>query len=218
MLFHTFLFVFIAEMADKTQLMIMAMMNRYRMKTVISGLILGVLSISALSVLAGDLIGDIIPMWAVKLCGAMMFLCFGFYNLIQQEETEASHKNQFRFPILSIAFTFLLAELGDKTQLATVALAADHMDAHLQVFLGASLGLIAANIFGIFAGRFIFSHISETTVKVCSSFIFFFFGSISIFEILPYNPYAIIIYSMVLIMIAYLIYSKAQKKDQSNYS
>lgn len=208
MFLHTFLFVFIAEMADKTQLMVMALMHRYRFKTVLVGMIFGVFMISGISVLAGDLIGDFIPMWVVKLSGAALFIFFGFYNLVQKDETEAVHNAKIRFPILSIACTFIIAELGDKTQLATVALAADHMDAHLQVFLGASLGLIAANLFGIFAGTYIFSHISENTVKVCSSFIFLFFGSVSIFEVIPASVNMICIYSFTLIFIAYMIYMK----------
>ena len=208
LLFHTFLFVFIAEMADKTQLMIMAMMNRFRIKSVLCGLILGVVAISGLSVLAGNLIGEIIPIWMVKICGAALFLFFVFYNLVQKDEEENAHKTHVRFPVLSIACTFLLAELGDKTQLATVALAADHMEQQLQVFLGASAGLIAANIFGIFLGRFLFSHISESCIKVCSSFIFLFFGSINIFELLPVYPLFIIAYSVVIITLAYILFTR----------
>ena len=84
MLFHTFLFVFLAEMADKTQLMIMALTNRYSVKTVIAGMILGVFAISGVSVLAGDLIGDLIPMRLIKLAASAMFLFFGLMNLRRQ--------------------------------------------------------------------------------------------------------------------------------------
>lgn len=212
MFFHTFLFVFIAEMADKTQLTVMALMHRYRLKTVLWGMILGVIIISGLSVLAGDLIGDVIPMWVIKLSGAMMFIFFGFYNLVHKEEDNTTSNDKFRFPTISIALTFLLAELGDKTQLATVAIAADHMDAHLQVFLGASAGLILANIFGIFAGKFIFSCISENTIRVCSTFIFFFFGSINFFEVFPSSIQIIFIYSAMLILLAYFFYMHQEHK------
>lgn len=68
-------------MADKTQLMMMALTNRYRMKSVILGMMLGVIIISAFSTLAGDLIGDMIPMQLIKLAAAAMFLGFGFFNL-----------------------------------------------------------------------------------------------------------------------------------------
>ena len=67
MILHTFLLIFMAEMADKTQLMIMALTNKYKMREVIIGMISGVFMISALSVLAGDLIGTLIPMEMVKL-------------------------------------------------------------------------------------------------------------------------------------------------------
>lgn len=212
MFLHTFLLVFIAEMADKTQLMIMALTNRYRVKTVVIGMFLGVLIISALSVLAGDLIGDFIPMKMVKIIAALMFIFFGLTNLKVGHDEEHKHKKTMRFPIVSIAFTFLIAELGDKTQLATVALAADHMGEHIPIFLGASLGLILANILGIFAGKFIFSKFSEDSVKIASSFFFFLFGSITLFEVIPGSELIILIYSTLLIGMAYIIYMKSRKQ------
>jgi len=211
MILHTFLFIFLAEMADKTQLMMMALTNKYKLRSVIAGMILGVVTISALSVLAGDLIGDFIPMVFVKLCAACVFLIFGMINLLPSKE-EGKSPIDLPVPVLSVALTFLLAELGDKTQLATVAFAADHMEHHFPIFLGASLGLIAANLIGIFAGKLIFAHFHEDSVKVVSSFIFFVFGSINVFEILPFHYGLIWIYSILLITVAYFCYVKSRKK------
>lgn len=210
MLLHTFLLVFIAEMADKTQLMIMALTNKYNLRNVVIGMISGVFIISGLSVLAGDLIGDLIPMEVVKLCAACMFLMFGITNLKPSKEEDGKDYN-FRFPILSIAFTFILAELGDKTQLATVALAADHMGDHFVIFLGASFGLIMANLFGIFAGKLIFSHFSEDSVKVVSSFIFFLFGSLNVFEVFEGSVWIVCIYSCILIICAYITFMHTRR-------
>lgn len=214
MLFHTFILVFFAEMADKTQLMMMALCNRYKTRNVVIGMGLGICMISALSVCAGDLIGDYIPIAVVKIGAAMMFLGFGLWNLRESKEEEGKNVSM-HFPIISIAFTFMLAELGDKTQLATVALAADHMDAHLMVFLGGSLGLFLANLIGIFAGKLIFSHVSENTVKVGSSYFFFLFGSITLFEAITVTLPIIIIYSILLISIAYFVYVHARKTSLS---
>ncbi len=210
MILHTFLLIFTAEMADKTQLMIMTLTNKYKLREVILGMICGVLLISALSVLAGDLIGTFIPLALVKLCAAAIFLIYGLLNLKPAKEEDA-HSYQFHIPTLAIAFTFLIAELGDKTQLATVAFAADHMEHHLAVFLGASLGLIAANLIGIFAGKLLLSHINEDVVKVVSSFIFFGFGSLNIFEVFGADTLIIWIYSTVLISLAYIYYTKSRR-------
>lgn len=212
MFFHTFLFVFVAEMADKTQLMIMALTNRYRMKTVVCGMVMGVLVISAISVLMGDLIGDLIPMRTIKMIAAIMFLWFGLVNLRpSKDEGESVHLTA-HLPVLSIAITFLIAELGDKTQLATVALAADHMEAHLSIFLGAALGLIMANIVGIFAGKLIFSRFSEDSVKVASTFFFFLFGSITLFEAMPVSTLICILYSIVLILTGFFMFKHSRKQ------
>lgn len=215
MFVHTFLLVFIAEMADKTQLMMMALCNRYKTRTVVIGMGLGITMISALSVLAGDLIGDFIPMTLVKLAAALMFLGFGLWNLKDGGEEEDGRHLALRIPIISIAFTFMLAELGDKTQLATVALAADHMDAHLQVFLGGALGLFMANLIGIFAGKLILSHLSEDTMKVGSSFFFFVFGSITLFEAISVSFPMMVAYSFLLISCGYLIYMHSRKRKHA---
>lgn len=214
MSFHTFILVFLAEMADKTQLMMMALCNRYKTRNVVIGMGLGICMISALSVCAGDLIGDYIPIKVVKMAAAMMFLGFGLWNLRDGKEEEGKDISV-RFPVLSIAFTFMLAELGDKTQLATVALAADHMDAHMAVFLGGAFGLFLANLIGIFAGKLIFSHVSQNTVKVGSSYFFLLFGSITLFEAVTVSLPVIVIYSIFLITIAYLIYVHARKTSLS---
>ena len=212
MLFHTFLLVFLAEMADKTQLMLMALCNRYRTRTVVFGMALGICMISALSVCAGDLIGDFIPIELVKLAAAVMFLGFGLWNLKESKEEEEGKHIAIRIPVLSIALTFMLAELGDKTQLATVALAADHMDVHIQVFLGSALGLFMANLIGIFAGKLIFSHVSEGCVKVGSSFFFFLFGSITLFETITVSFTMLVLYSVILITAGYVIYTHSRKR------
>lgn len=212
MLFHTFLLVFIAEMADKTQFMIMALTNRFRLKTILCGMISGICIIAGLSVLAGDIIGDLIPVSVIKICGGIMFLAFGLWNLRQSKDEEDTHHVGSSLPVLSIAVSFILAELGDKTQLATVALAADHMQDHLPIFLGSALGLIMANLVGIFAGKFLFSRLSEDHVKLLSSFCFFFFGSTTLFEALPGSAIIYTIYSIVLIFMAYFIFTYSRKQ------
>lgn len=211
MLFQTLLFVFLAEMADKTQLMMMALTNRYRIKTVLCGMVIGVFFISGLSVLVGDVIGDFIPMYPIKCIAAVMFLLFGFLNLRYQKKEEKEKHIPIHFPIVSISLTFMLAELGDKTQLATVALAADHMGDHIPIFIGASLGLILANILGMFAGKLIFSHFKEDSVKVISSFFFFLFGSVTLFEAIPTNNIMLLVYSCVVILCAYSIFTISRR-------
>ena len=68
-----------------------------------------------------------------------------------------------------------------------------------------------ANILGIFAGKLIFSHLREDTVKVGSSFIFFLFGSLTLFEAVPGNNLIFIGYSTVLMVCAYAIYTFSRR-------
>lgn len=212
MLLQTLLFIFLAEIADKTQLMMIALTNRYRIKTVVCGMILGVLLISGFSVLAGNIIGEYIPMDLIKCIAGILFLLFGFLNLRYSDKKEKGTPCPIPFPIVSISFTFMLAELGDKTQLASVALAADHMNDHIAIFIGASLGLILANMLGMFAGKLVFAHIKEDSVKVVASFFFFLFGSITLFEALPVPPLFLIVYSCIVILCAYSIFTTSRKE------
>lgn len=211
MLFHTFLLVFVAEMADKTQFMIIALTHRFPIKTILLGMVSGIVVIVGLSVLAGDLIGNFVPISTVKLCGGIMFILFGIWNLKKTKEDTKQHNTMSRLPIISIAFSFILAELGDKTQLATVAMAADHMGEHLPIFIGATLGLVMANLIGIFAGKLIFTKLSEDHVKLLSSFFFFFFGSTTLFEAIPGSTMIYVTYSIVLMLVAFLMYSLSRK-------
>lgn len=210
MFLHTFLLVFIAEMADKTQLMIIALANKYKLKSVIFGLILGVISIVFLTILAGSYITKFIPIKYLKILAGIMFIIFGFNNLITKNKVDNKKNLNFKLPIISIAFTFFIAELGDKTQLTTLALTTNNE--LIEIFMGSCLGLICANLLGLFASNFIFSHLKEETINILSTFFFILCGSLTIFEFLPYNIYLIITYSILIILLAYFTFKINKRK------
>ncbi|MFR2885905.1 MAG: TMEM165/GDT1 family protein [Merdibacter sp.] len=110
-----------------------------------------------------------------------MFLLFGFSALKPKPE-EVKEGRRFHADWLSVAAAFFIAELGDKTQISALTLAAQH-DAHAAIFLGSCLGLLAANLLALAAGRFLMKHISDSALRLFSATVFFLFGSWTPFQL-----------------------------------
>lgn len=145
--------VALAEMGDKTQLLALLLAARYRRPAVI---LLGILlataanhaGAAAIGVFAGDLLGIDWLRWALAACFAAM----GVWALVPDEAPELGCEASRWGCLGATVGAFFLAEMGDKTQLATVALAAQH-DAALAVTAGSTLGLFAANAPAVLLGN-----------------------------------------------------------------
>ena len=80
---------FIAEMGDKTQLMLIAMTSKYKMRHIIIGTAVAVMVLNALAVLAGGLVGSLIPEWLIKIIAAGAFLFFAATSVGGKDDDEA---------------------------------------------------------------------------------------------------------------------------------
>jgi len=153
--FKVFLTEFIAEMGDKTQLMLIALTSKYKLRDIILGTAAAILVLNGLAVLAGGLVSEFIPAWLIKIIAAFAFLYFAASTLAgdDDEEEEGSGKSRIRFAPLAVFCTFFVAELGDKTQLTTITFGANEgMSAAVIVWIACSLGLFAADILGMLVG------------------------------------------------------------------
>jgi putative Ca2+/H+ antiporter (TMEM165/GDT1 family) len=119
------LLIALAELGDKTQILALALACRYKVWQVLVGILGATLAIHLLSTLAGQLIGDVIPKLWLSIATGVLFIGFGVWTL-RGEGEETADAPAARFgPIVTIAVAFFLAELGDKTQLMTISIAAD---------------------------------------------------------------------------------------------
>ena len=146
---------FIAEMGDKTQLMLVAMTSKYKLKDIILGTGVAILVLNGLAVLAGGLVSEVIPTWLIRLIAAGAFLFFAATTLKggEEEEEEVKENGKGKIAALSVFSTFFVAELGDKTQLTAITFGANEgMEAALVVWLACSIGLFAADIIGMLVG------------------------------------------------------------------
>lgn len=171
--------VFIAEMGDKTQLMLIAMTDKFKVRDIILGTAAAILVLNGIAVLAGGLVGSLIPDWLIKLVAAAAFLYFAATSLgdEEEEEEEGESKGKFAFAPLAVFCTFFIAELGDKTQLAAITFgASEGLSVAAIVWLACSVGLFAADIIGMMVGYLMQSKMPEGFLHWLAFLLFTVFG------------------------------------------
>lgn len=182
-----FLTEFIAEMGDKTQLMLIALTSKYKLRDIILGTAAAILVLNGLAVLAGGFVSEFIPDWLIKVIAAFAFLYFAASTISDddddEEEEEEGGRSKIKFAPLAVFCTFFVAELGDKTQLTAITFGAnEEMNAALIVWIACSLGLFAADILGMLAGYLLRSKTSEGLLNTLSFGIFSVFGVYTLFQ------------------------------------
>ncbi|MBO8168913.1 MAG: TMEM165/GDT1 family protein [Thermoanaerobacteraceae bacterium] len=174
------IFVVLAEMGDKTQLLGMAFATRFRARTVLAGVLVATLLNHFLAVAFGNYLTTIIPLKYVQITAAVSFVIFGLWT-IRGDKLEGEDKKNYFSPFWTVTIVFFIAEMGDKTQLASIALAAKYQS-FWWVLLGTTLGMMISNIIGILAGVVFGKKIPEKVVKFVSATIFILFGYLGLLE------------------------------------
>jgi putative Ca2+/H+ antiporter (TMEM165/GDT1 family) len=177
------IFVVLAEMADKTQLLAMAFATRYRWQTVMWGIFAATLANHLFAVLLGSYLTSIVPLQHIQVAASASFIIFGLWTL-RGDKLENEDK-RFNFsPFWTVAVAFFFAEMGDKTQLATIALATKYSSI-IQVWLGTTSGMLIADAIGIIFGIVLGKKIPEQAIKWFAALIFIFFGIAGLYGSLP---------------------------------
>jgi putative Ca2+/H+ antiporter (TMEM165/GDT1 family) len=171
-----------AELGDKTQLLTLAFATRYPVWKVIGAVFSATAVLMAIAVLFGGIINYYIPEFYLQLIAGIVFILFGLWILFGKEEEEKKDKTDNNHPFLLVFGAFFLAELGDKTQLATLALSAKY-GTPFQVWLGATLGMGTINAIAALAGNWIKKFVSERHVKLIGAAIFIIFGIVTLWNI-----------------------------------
>jgi Ca2+/H+ antiporter, TMEM165/GDT1 family len=177
--------VFVAELGDKSQLMTMTYALRHRWWIVLSGVAIAAFLVHGLSVTVGHFLGLTLPERPIAFAGAIAFFAFAAWtwrerrnNDDEDEEKEAAPEH--RFVLLAVVSSYVLAELGDKTMLATVALASDHQWAG--VWLGATLAMVLADGLAIAVGALLHRRLPERFLHSMASVLFLLFGLWLLFD------------------------------------
>lgn len=183
-------FIMMAEMGDKTQLVALAFATKYRVRDVIAGIFWATLVVHLFSVVVGQFLGEWIPIKYIQILAGASFIGFGIWTL-RGDELDDEHERQSKFgPLMTVAIAFFLAELGDKTQLATISLAAQYSSAtaekftsFLGVWAGSTLGMVLADGLAIIVGIVLGKRLPEKIIKWVSALIFIGFGVATLVEI-----------------------------------
>ena len=183
-LFSTFGLIFLAELGDKTQLASMALATRLPWRKVFLGAAAAFLILNGLAVGVGRVLFELVPLFWVRIASAALFLCFGITTLRAKDEDEAeAGARGRRGPVLTAFSLILLAELGDKTQLVTASLAAQHASP-LAVFVGSTLALWAVTLLGVLAGTQLLRFLPLRTVRRIAGALFLVFGAVLAYQAL----------------------------------
>ncbi len=183
--FKVFFTEFIAEMGDKTQLMLIALTSKYKLRDIIIGTAVAILVLNGLAVLAGGLVSEFIPDWLIKMVAALAFLYFAASTIAgdDDDEEEEGGKTKIAFAPLAVFCTFFVAELGDKTQLTAITFGANEgMEAAVVVWLACSLGLFAADILGMLVGYLLKSKTPDGLLNTLAIIIFSVFGIYTLYQ------------------------------------
>ena len=177
-----FSFIFLAELGDKTQLAVITLCSRHDWKVVLSGAMLSFALIDGLSVLVGRGIAEVVPLFWIQIIGGVMFIAFGLYILLHKERKNESFKlTEKSSGFISTLILISLAELGDKTQLAVIALAAEYAEV-VMVFLGVISGFLAITIIGVLIGKGLIHLVPQRYLRLVSAVLFIGFGIIFLLQ------------------------------------
>lgn len=177
--FLTFLVIAAAELGDKTQLLTLGFASRYPAWTVIGAVSTATALLMALAVIFGKAINYYIPETALQVIAGIIFILFGLWTLFGKEEDEEESKSNNHNPFWLVFGSFFLAELGDKTQLATLTLSAKY-GTPFQVWVGATAGMVGVNVIAALAGNWVKTVVSQRAIKVLGSAVFLIFGIVTL--------------------------------------
>jgi putative Ca2+/H+ antiporter (TMEM165/GDT1 family) len=179
-LLSTFAVVSLAEFGDKTQIALVTLSTRHRLRSVFVGALLALVLVGGVSTLVGGAIAPFISAFWIGLVAGILFIIFGAHTLLSKEGKMVKVKEHSK----TVTTSFLLIgvlELGDKTQLAIVALAAEY-NAPIQVFVGMMLSFALLTALSVVFGKIISRYISARYIRIGASLVFFVFGVLFLFE------------------------------------
>jgi putative Ca2+/H+ antiporter (TMEM165/GDT1 family) len=173
--------IFVAELGDKSQLMAMTFAARYRVVPVLIGISIATALVHLASVALGATVGSAFGEHqdAIAVVAGLAFLVFAAWTLrgdeLSDEEADKA-RHTTGTAVLAVGTAFFLAELGDKTMLATITLAT--REGWFGTWLGSTLGMVLADALAIVLGAMLGRHLPERVVRYGAAASFVVFGLI----------------------------------------
>jgi putative Ca2+/H+ antiporter (TMEM165/GDT1 family) len=175
--------IFVAELGDKSQLMALTFATRYRAVPILIGITVATAAVHAASVFVGAVLAVALPTGVINVVAGLAFLGFAAWtwrgDRLDDDEAAKADRDS-RSAILAASGAFFLAELGDKTMLATITLATAH--GAFGVWLGSTLGMVAADALAIGVGKALGARLPERAIRIGATAAFAAFGVLLLIE------------------------------------
>ncbi len=173
--FSSFMLVAISEMGDKTQLLAFSLAAKFRKPwTILAGIFVATVLNHALASSVGAWVSAHVSPFLLASVLSVTFIAFAVWTLIPDKLEEKNGPNRFG-AFLTTTVLFFLAEMGDKTQLATIALAARYQSA-IAVTCGTTLGMMVTDGLAVFLGEKLSHRISMALMRKIAAGLFLLFG------------------------------------------
>lgn len=173
----SFAVIFVAELGDKSQLMALAFATRYDALPVLVGISVSTAVVHAFSVFVGVVIGAQLPTHTVSIVAGVAFLGFAAWTLrgdnLSDRDSSRLDRTA-RSVIIAASVAFFLAELGDKTMLATITLATT--EGAVGTWAGSTAGMVVADGLAIVVGKQLGARLPERVVRIGAAVAFVVFG------------------------------------------
>lgn len=192
--FIAFAMVFVSELGDKTQLLVLSFSGKDKTYKILLGVAIGSFFSHGIAILFGSQIGLLEnEFWhsIIKFVTYSSFLLMGFISLLPKSDKEEKKDGViYKLTHLKINYCLLIAlcimvgELGDKTFLASLGLGIEYPTFKILLVLGAILAMVTCDFIAILFGKFLNKYISEKVMQKVSGVLFLLFGLIGMVGIL----------------------------------
>ena len=199
----SFIFIFLSELGDKTQILVLSFSAKNKASSILIGVALGTLLSHGVAIIFGSklsCLGNELFIFYLKILTYLTFILFGiigFINLAKKSGSSSSEletrpnspfikfiTSLFNNCIFIVASTIAIGELGDKTFLASIGLGVEYPLFRIPLICGSICGMVASDSIAIFFGKLLGSKISSNTIDFLSNMIFILFGVIGIMSVL----------------------------------
>lgn len=190
----SFIIIFIAELGDKTQLLILTFSGGVKTKHILLGIAIGSFFSHGIAIIFGSKIGVLENKTLHAIIQSITYFSFilmGILSLLPKREKITSNETKKNTLIkrisnlgigytLIIALSILVGELGDKTFLASIGFGIQYPNYKVLLVIGAILGMIASDSLAIISGKFLNKYISEEKMQNLSGVLFLLFGIVGL--------------------------------------
>ena len=175
-----FALILVAELGDKTQLSVISLSSSYKWQHVFAGSMLAFLAVDGVSIAVGGPLLALVPLRYVQFASGIIFVVFGIIPLLRKEKNSEVRLNKppSTLPLLASFSLIALMELGDKTQIITITLAAQ--SSPILVLIGMVSAFAVLTGAAVLIGAKLLSRLPMKWLKIGTSTLFIALGSISI--------------------------------------